>query len=89
MSDKDDLTQLRKTADAALKAASKAIETRGPVNWADLHLYESAKVITERDGEYFMVRIEEASPDADELQRFVAKYLSEHGWQSVRVETEW
>jgi hypothetical protein len=83
------LTELRRLADEALDLSRVEIKSRGPVNWADLHVIEVAEVIPDFGNKYFIVRIEEASPDANELQRFIGNSLAAKGWSGVEVLTEW
>jgi len=54
------------------------------INWGDLHVCDVRRL--GKDG--WLVDIEEASPDATELQRYIAGWLRQWGWK-VEVGTEW
>lgn len=84
------LQRLREAADAALtEAFAHRDDIGGAVNWADLRCLE-ARVFTTDDGETgYQVFIEEAAPDAHELQAFVGAKLREAGFPVVEVVTEW
>ena len=84
------LQRLRAATDAALTAAfAHREDIGGAVNWADLRCLE-ARVFTSDDGETgLQVFIEEAAPDAQELQEFVGEHLRQAGFLVVEVVTEW
>ncbi len=53
------------------------------INWGDLGVVEVTK-----SGDRFIVLVEEASPEAANLQRYVGDWLTEWGW-NVEVVTAW
>lgn len=55
-----------------------------PVNWGDLRCYD---VETTKDK--YIVRIEEASPNADKFKEYIQEWLQKWGWDNVEVITEW
>ena len=57
----------------------------GPVNWGDLRCVDVE--ISLLDG-HVTVTVEEASPSASELCRFVAKELARRGHDEIAVRTE-
>jgi hypothetical protein len=67
-------------------AAEKRSEIGGAVNWGDLRCVDVE--ISLIDGRV-TVTIEEASPSALELCRFVAKELARRGHDEIAVRTEW
>lgn len=78
--------QIEDAANAALKAAYTERDTiEGAINWADLHCID----VWQNASGAWMVEIAEASPEAAELQAFVADWLAEAGFGAVEVRTEW
>ena len=59
------------------------------VNWADLHCVEARHTINHLGDEVYQVLIEEASPSAQNLQRFVREFLEDANFKNVEVITEW
>lgn len=77
------------------RMTSENVPVRGAINWADLKCSAVVECHSMLDGDnYVMVLIEEASPDATELQAFVKEQLDNAGFEArfgmpVAVETEW
>ena len=88
---RDEAKVLQGVVDTILELAyDKRDELRGPVNWADLgcvDVEERASLIT--DSKLITVIIEEASPDATTLHKFVSGWLEDYGYKDVFVVTEW
>lgn len=83
------LRRLRAEAELICKSAHRRRRSiKGAINWADLGPYEVSQVMTDSGKTYFEVWIEEAAPDATELQEYVRKRLETIGWKAVRVMTE-
>lgn len=60
------------------------------VNWASLRCIEAWCLVTDSGEERYGVTIEEASPDATQLQELVRQRLKENGWRDdIEVRTEW
>jgi len=62
----------------------------GAINWGDLNctdVEERKSLLT--DSCFQAVIIEEASPDAEGLRKFVGERLDVRGYRNVYVETEW
>lgn len=76
--------------DAILRDAyASRAEIDGAVNWADLSGV-AAGVMVDREGNATpTVIIEEASPNAAELQAYVRARLKERGFGDIAVQTEW
>jgi hypothetical protein len=55
------------------------------INWGDLYCASVEKL--GEDG--WLVTIEEASPEAANLCRWVQDWLGKWGWPNVRVQAEW
>lgn len=86
----DDLKRLRNAANNAVERVyRRRDEIGGAVNWADLSCVEAAWVRTDRGDEHAEVLIEEAAPEAVELQRAVKAELAIDGWPDVSARTEW
>jgi hypothetical protein len=87
----DEAILLQTEVEEILKTATEhRQEIGGAVNWADLH----CKDVEEHRSLLFgyvsiVVVIEEASPDAIELRKFIYAHLEKRGYKSVFVETEW
>lgn len=79
---------LREITEDALQAACLK-DLPGPVNWGDLRCVEVSYVVRDEGRPYFNVLIEEASPDASELQQFVLDAIARRGYMNVEVETAW
>lgn len=58
--------------------------TSEAINWADLGCAECGI----HDTGWYVV-IEEAAPNAIELQTFIRRWLADHGYRDVQVATEW
>jgi hypothetical protein len=83
----EEAAALQATVDEILVlAAEKRSEIGGAVNWGDLRCVDVE--ISLIDGRV-TVTIEEASPSALELCRFVAKELARRGHDEIAVKTEW
>ena len=83
----DEAIALQATVDEILVlAAKKQSQIRGVVNWADLRCVDVEMSLL--DG-HVTVTIEEASPEAIDLCRFVAKELARRGHDEIAVRTEW
>lgn len=85
-----DLNVLKRSADKACEMAFKdRHRIAGAINWGDLGctLAERYQDHTGRIG--FRVIIEEAAPDAHELQEYIAERLAEMGTPDVEIVTEW
>jgi hypothetical protein len=84
---KTEALNLQTTVDGILaQARGERSRIGGLVNWVDLRCVDVD--ISLLDG-HVTVTIEEASPDALELCRFVAKELARRGYDEVAVRTEW
>jgi hypothetical protein len=84
---KEEALDLQATVNGILaQAAGERSRIGGPVNWADLHCVDVEMSLI--DG-HVTVTIEEASPSALELCRFVAKELARRGHDEIAVRTEW
>ena len=84
---KDEALKLQAVADEILaQAFEKRSEIRGAVNWGDLRCVDVEISLLD---DVVTVTIEEASPDALELCRFVAKELARRGYDEVAARTEW
>jgi hypothetical protein len=85
--------QLQALDIAAERGCRYAVRKRksigGAVNWADLGPVSVEHYADNHDYRGYRVNIEEAAPDAYELQRFVAAYLAKRGFPGVEVRTEW
>lgn len=85
-----DLKALRELADKACGAAfDNREQIPGPVNWGDLGCSDARYILHEDGSSSHAVVIEEAAPDAYELQQFIAKELKRFGYKDIRVITEW
>ena len=82
---KEDALDLQATVNGILaQAMGERSRIGGPVNWGDLRCVDVE--ISLLDGQ---VTVEEASPSASELCRFVAKELARRGHDKIAVRTEW
>ena len=62
----------------------------GPINWADLHCYESRYIMTDGGDEYFEVIIREAYHSNQQLCDFVKeRIVSEYDYHLVYPVFEW
>ena len=92
-----DLKTLKKIEDftnEVLEEASKQKTrfTNESINWGDLGvvLVEYVSINSDGAGDYYIVHIEEAAPDAYELQAFLIERLYElGGYDDVEVITAW
>ena len=83
---KEDALDLQATVNGILaQAMEERSQIGGPVNWGDLRCVALRILL---DG-YVTVTVEEASPSALELCRFVAKELARRGHDEIAVRTEW
>ncbi len=85
------LATLKQCCETALAIAEnhKTEWKHDAINWGDLRCV-NASLSTEMDGStVWQVFIEEAAPDAQNLQVFVQEHLMRHGWQPVEIFTEW
>lgn len=81
------LSRLREVTNTALQQAHGHVD--GAINWGDLRCLEARHFVTD-DGETgYQVIIEEASPTAANLHRFVGESLAEVGFADVEVMTSW
>jgi hypothetical protein len=84
---KEEALDLQATVNGILaQAAGERSRIGGAVNWADLRCVDVEMSLI--DGRV-TVTIEEASPGALELCRFVAKELARRGHDEIAVRTEW
>jgi hypothetical protein len=84
---KEDALDLQATVNGILaQAMGERSQIGGPVNWGDLRCVDVE--ISLLDG-HVTVTVEEASPSALELCRFVAKELARRGHDEIAVRTEW
>ena len=84
---KDEALNLQALVDGILaQARGERSRISGLVNWADLRCVDVE--ISLLDG-HVTVTIEEASPEAIDLCRCVAKELARRGYEEVAVKTEW
>ena len=84
---KEDALDLQATVNGILaQAMGERSRIGGPVNWGDLRYVDVE--ISMLDG-HVTVTVEEASPSASELCRFVAKELARRGHDEIAVRTEW
>jgi hypothetical protein len=85
------LKRLYADANAVIADLNK-FAIRGPVNWADLGCVE-ARHVTAHCGDYdvesYEIIVEEAGPEATELQTAIALGLVEKGHVGINVVTEW
>jgi hypothetical protein len=80
---KEEALDLQTTVNGILaQALGERSRIGGAVNWADLRCVD---VI---DG-HVTVTIEEASPEASDLCRYVAKELARRGYDEIVARTEW
>lgn len=85
-----DLKNLREvTNQILLKAIKEKEKIGGDVNWGDLSCSEVFLCVREDGSEFYRVIIEEAAPDACELQEYVEFELFQRGFKDVEVTTEW
>ena len=85
-----DLKELQSDTDSVLKSAFEVRkQIGGAVNWARLQCWQAEEWQDESGNFGVRVWIEKASPDAEELQRFVRTSLRERGWENVEARTEW
>lgn len=82
------LTLLRESTDSALYRASLT-GIADAVNWGDLSCVRAEHFESSEGHAGWRVWIEEAAPEATELQTFVRGDLALHGWPGVEVVTEW
>lgn len=82
------LTLLKIATDAAIDRANKD-DIQDAVNWSDLGCRRAEHFEDDAGNAGWRVWIEEAAPEATELQNFVSGDLAEHGWPGVEVVTEW
>ena len=83
---KEDTLDLQATVNEVLaQAMEERSQIGGPVNWGDLRCVALRILL---DG-HVTVTVEEASPSASELCRFVAKELARRGHDEIAVRTEW
>jgi hypothetical protein len=84
---KDEALDLQTTVNGILaQAMGERSQIAGAVNWADLRCVDVEMSLI--DG-HVTVTIEEASPEAVDLCRYVAKELARRGYEEVAVKTEW
>ncbi len=75
------LKELRLAANHALARAEGRVD--GAINWADLECRDVRRWADDTGAAGYSVCIEEAAPDAWELQTFVREYLAEAGFGNV------
>ena len=84
---KEEALDLQATVNGILaQAVGERSRIGGPVNWGDLRCIDVEMSLL--DG-HVTVTVEEASPSASELCRFVAKELERRGHDEIAVRTEW
>jgi hypothetical protein len=84
---KDEALNLQATVNGILaQARGERSRIGGAVNWGDLRCVDVEMSLI--DG-HVTVTIEEASPEAIDLCRFVAKELARRGPDEIAVKTEW
>jgi hypothetical protein len=84
---KEEALDLQATVNGILaQAMGERSRIGGAVNWADLRCVDIE--VSLLDG-HVTVTIEEASPEAVDLCRHVAKELARRGHDEVAVRTEW
>lgn len=85
-----DLAVLKQAAD---KACEMAYEDRrliaGPVNWGDLGCTSAERYQDHTGHVGYRILIEEAAPEAQGLQEYIAGKLEEMGCPGIEVLTEW
>jgi hypothetical protein len=83
---KQEALTLQATVDEILaQAVEKRSEIGGAVNWADLRCVDVEISLLD---DVVTVTVEEASPDASELCRYVAEELARSGYGAIAVRTE-
>lgn len=60
----------------------------GAINWADLHCTD-IELVFNGDHTRVCVTIEEATPDAYKLSKYVSGELAKLGYENIEVKTEW
>ena len=84
---------LAKLRTVATKACYDALDhSKGiadAVNWGDLSCVSAERCESDEGDTRYLVIIEEAAPDASNLQNYIAVYLATHGFPGVEVMTEW
>jgi hypothetical protein len=84
---KQEALDLQTTVNGILaQAMGERSRIGGAVNWGDLRCVDVEMSLI--DG-HVTVTIEEASPEAVDLCRFVAKELARRGYEEIAVRTEW
>lgn len=81
------LEDVRLATNQALARAEGRVASA--INWADLACRDVRRWTDDTGASGYAVSIEEAAPDAWELQTFVREYLVEAGFANVEVVTEW
>jgi hypothetical protein len=81
------LAKLQRDTDEILADAPKSLG--GAVNWGDLSCWRALEWWDDSSDHGLAVEISEASPDADELVRYVGTELLRRGWPNVEVRTGW
>lgn len=87
-----DLKELRAVAERIIREAydnRNSHDIKGAINWGDLHCVAALRVEDDHGEISYRVEIEEVSPDAAELQRYVHERLKAAGYPDVEVYTEW
>lgn len=84
------LESLRKDTETVCKSAySQRSKIDDAINWGDLHCC-GAEFYINTEGDWGLrVLIEEAAPEANKLQEYIANKLKAMGYEGITVETEW
>jgi len=87
---KYDLKELERAAIKACEMAEAARESfDDPVNWGDFGVV-TAEYYQDSDGcDGYRVNVEEASPEAYDVQLFIGEELASLGFEDIKVITEW
>jgi len=79
------LKDLRAAAEDACAAAIEQ-DVSGSTDFPNLRCYEALQTINDVGEREFVVRVMEAMPEFQELQRFIMEYLHKRGFHGIDVE---